>query len=300
VSVPSLSPALARLTIGIDACCGLGRIDSALATSSAELVSIEAVALPALTMPSLSRHHQRTLETIWVHPITHNLRLAEVESLLEALGAELSRQGGRLEVRFAQGPVSWIHSGGGGLRSGDLDADAIERLRHLLHAAGISPAQPHVAPEGPRGDQALRLVLVLDHHQARLWRLDGDAIDHAVLHPHGLWGTGERLSHRHDRDIAGQRAPLDYAYLEEIATAIEAAGAVLLLGHGHGESDMRNVLLQHLQTRHPALVERIVAIETVDDSALSEAQLLALARERFGNLPHRHSLLVPGQEPRFG
>jgi hypothetical protein len=251
-------------------------------------------------MPELSRHHQRTLDTLWVHPITHNLRLSEVESLLEALGAELTRQGGRLEVRFAHGPVSWIHSGGGGLRQGDLDAEAIERLRQLLHAAGISPAHPVALAEGPRGDQALRLVLLLDHHQARLFRLEGDAVDHAVLHPHGLWATGERLSHRHDRDIAGQRAPLDYAYLEEIAGAMAAAEAVLLLGHGHGESDMRNVLLQHLQTRHPALVERIVAIETVDASALSDAQLLALAREHFGNLPHRHSLLVPGQEPRFG
>ncbi|MEB3172454.1 MAG: hypothetical protein VKL97_01170 [Cyanobacteriota bacterium] len=250
-------------------------------------------------MSSLSRHHQRTLEQIWVHPITHNLRLAEVEALLIALGAELKRQGGRLEVRFAAGPVGWIHSGGGGLRQGDLDAEAIERLRHLLQAAGVSPQHPQMVPEGPRGDQALRLVVLLDHHQTRLWRLEGELIDHAVLRPHGLWATGERLSHRHDRDIAGQRAPLDYAYLEQIAAAMAGADAVLLLGHGHGESDMRSVLLRHLQTRHPALAERIVAIETVDDSAFSEGQLLALARERFGNLPHRHSLLVPGQEPRF-
>lgn len=251
-------------------------------------------------MPELSRHHQRTLETIWVHPITRNLRLTEVEALLEALGAELQRQGPRLEVRFPDGPVSWILSGSGSLHQGDLDPEAITRLRHLLQAAGVTPGHPQSVPEGPRGDRALRLVLVLDHHQARLFRLEGEAVDHAVLRPHGLWATGERLSHRHDRDIAGQRAPLDYAYLEEIAAAIVGADAVLLLGHGHGESDMRSVLLHHLQTRHPALVERIVASETVDDPALSEAQLLALARARFGNLPHRHILVAPGQEPRFG
>jgi len=251
-------------------------------------------------MPELSRHHQRTLDSIWVHPITHNLRLAEAEALLEALGAELRRDGGRLEVRFPDGPVSWIHSGGGGLRQGDLDAEAITRLRHLLQAAGITPDHPQAVPDAVRGDQALRLVLALDHHQVRLFRLEGDAVDHAVLRPHGIWATGERLSHRHDRDIAGQRAPLDYAYLEQIAAAMAGAEAVLLLGHGHGESDMRSLLLHHLNTRHPALLQRIVANETVDDPALSDAQLLALAHAHFGNLPHRHILVAPGQEPRFG
>jgi len=37
-------------------------------------------------------------------------------------------------------------------------------------------------------------------------------------------------------------------------------------------------------------------VVTVDDSALSEAELLALAREHFGNLPHRRPVVVPGQE----
>jgi hypothetical protein len=30
---------------------------------------------------------------------------------------------------------------------------------------------------------------------------------------------------------------------------------------------------------------------------MSEAALLAVAREHFGNLPHRRPLMVPGQEP---
>jgi hypothetical protein len=36
----------------------------------------------------------------------------------------------------------------------------------------------------------------------------------------------------------------------------------------------------------------------VDDSAMSEAELLALAREHFGNQPHRRPLAAPGQERR--
>jgi len=237
-------------------------------------------------MPELSRHHQRTLAMLWCHPLPHGLRLSEVEALLAALGAELRREGPRLEVVFPAGPRSWIHAGGGGLPAGALDAEAIQRLRHLLAAAGISPGHPQPVPDAPRGDQALRLVLVLDHRQTRLFRLDGEAVDQAVLQPHGLWASGENLSHRHDRDIAGQRAPLDHAYLEQIALAIEAADAVLLL--------------RHLRHRHPALLQRIVASASVDASACSAAQLLALAREHFGNLPHRRDLAVPVQELRPG
>ena len=251
-------------------------------------------------MPDLSRHHQRTLELIWAHPLSHSLRLGEVEALLLALGAEVQRRGQRLEIQFPSGPRSWIHGGGGGLRQGDLDAEAVQRLRDLLQQADVSPQYPTPVPEGLRGDQAVRLVLVLDHRQARLLRLEGEAVDHALLKPHGLWGGSENLSHRHDRDIPGQRVPLDHAYLEAIARSLEGADAVLLLGHGQGEADVRTLLLRHLRTHHPALLQRIVAIETVDTSALSEPQLLALAREQFGNLPHRQPLMVPGQEPRRG
>ncbi len=155
-------------------------------------------------------------------------------------------------------------------------------------------------PDSPRGDQAVRLVLVLDHRQTRLLRLEGASVDHALLRPHGLWGGSENLSHRHDRDIPGQRAPLDHAYLEAIARSLVGADAVLLLGHGEGEADLRTLLLRHLTVHHPALLQRIVAIETVDTSALSEPQLLALARERFGNQPHRQPLMAPGQELRRG
>jgi len=250
-------------------------------------------------MSELSRAHQRSLDLLWSHPLPHGLRLAEVEALLAALGAEVRRQGQRLEIRFAHGPCGWIQAGGGGRRQGDLDAEAVQRLRHLLTEAGIAPLHPAATPDAPRGDQAVRLLLVVDHHQCRLYRLEGETVDHTVLHPHGLWASGENLTHRHDRDSPGQRAPVDHAYLAQIAQAMQGADAVLLLGHGRGESDLRTLLQRHLAVHHPQLLQRL-ASETVDTSALSEAQLLALARAHFGNLPHRHPLVAPGQEPRRG
>ena len=172
------------------------------------------------------------------------------------------------------------------------------RLRRLLEQAGITPEHPEASEPGPRGDQAHRLVVRLDHRGADLWHLVGEAVEQAELEPHGLWGSDQNLSHRHERDIAGQRAPLDHAYLEGLSDAIAQADAVLLLGHGHGQADVRQLLVAHLRRHHPLLLQRIVGVVTVDDSALSEAELLALAREHFGNQPHRRPLATPGQELR--
>jgi hypothetical protein len=59
---------------------------------------------------------------------------------------------------------------------------------------------------------------------------------------------------------------------------------------------MRQVLLHHLETHRRDLLDRIVGIETLDDGGMGDAQLLAIAREHFGNLPHRRPLVEPGQE----
>jgi len=243
----------------------------------------------------MHRQHQRTLEAIFAHPLDHGLRVSRVEALLRSLGAAITPlDGGRLRVRMPGGQESWIHPGCG-LRRPDLDAEAVLRLRHLLMDCGIGPGHGEAHPPSPRGDRSLRLVLHLDHTGTSAWRLEGDRIEHSHLTPHGLWGSGENLSHRHDRDIAGQRAPRDNAYLNAIIEAMAGADSVLLLGHGHGQSDLRQGLLEQLHRHRPDLFDRISGIVTVDSSALSDGQLLALVREHFGNLPHRRPRFIPGQ-----
>lgn len=244
----------------------------------------------------MHRQHLRTLEALFAHPLEHGLRSSRVEALLRSLGAEVTPiGGGRLRIRMPSGQETWIHPGCG-LRSPDLDPEAMMRVRHLLEACAISPDQPLAPSPSPRGDQGLRLVLHLDHTGTDAYRFAGEDVEHERLLPHGIWGSGEHLTHRHDRDIAGQRAPLDAAYLAAITAAMTTADAVLLLGHGRGESDMRQLLLQHLHRHRPDLIDRVVGVVTVDSAALTEGQILAVAREHFGNLPHRARPLTPGAE----
>jgi hypothetical protein len=224
------------------------------------------------------------------------LRASKVEALFHALGADVTPiDGRRLRIRLPGGQETWLEVGEG-LHHPDLNPDAVLRVRHLLEEAGVTPGHPEAEAASPRGDQSCRLVIHLDHHRTDVFRLDGDNVEHAVLTPHGVWGSGEHLSHRHDRDIAGQKAPRDFDYLSRIMHAMEGADAVLLLGHGSGESDMRQVLLAHVRRHRPDLMERLVGVETLAIADPSEGQLLAVAREHFGNLPHRRPLVIPGQE----
>lgn len=244
----------------------------------------------------MRKHHLRTLQALFAHPLQHGVRSSQVEALFRALGAEVSEgENRRLHIRMPNGGETWIRVGCG-VRNPDLDSEAMMRVRRFLEEAGVSPDHPEADAASPRGDQSHRLVLHLNHHQTDVYRLEGDDVEHAVLRPHGVWGTGQNLTHRHDRDVAGQRAPIDADYLASITAAMADADAVLLLGHGTGESDMRQVLLHHLQSHRRDLLAHIVGIETLDDGGMSEAQLLAIAREHFGNLPHRRPLVEPGQE----
>lgn len=246
----------------------------------------------------MKHQHRRTLQALFRHPLAHGLRISDVEALLLSLGGQVDALSGhRLELHLPSGATTWVHAAAG-VHPPLLDADGVMRLRRLLEEAGITPDSPEAAETPLRGDQALRLVMRLDHHGAQLWRLSGDSIEHWSLHPHGLWSTGQRLSHRHDRDVAGQRAPLDFHYLQRLSAAVDEADAVLMVGHGRGQSDMRQLLLDHLSQHHPQLLERVVEADGVDDTACSEAELLALAREHFGHQPHRREVRVPGQELR--
>lgn len=79
-------------------------------------------------------------------------------------------------------------------------------------------------------------------------------------------------------------------------TAMDEADAILLLAHGTGESDMRQLLLAHVRPHSPDLLQRLVGVETLTIAKPTKGQLLAVAREHFGNLPHRRPLMIPGQE----
>lgn len=242
----------------------------------------------------MKQKHTQTLQALFQHPLTHNLRMDEVEALLVHLDAKVEHLSDhRLKVQLPSGEILILHALNKPHHS-LLNEDNLLRLRRFLQQAGITPSHAEVPGSHTRGDQSKRLVIHLDRRGAQLWWLEGDTVESSTLKPHGLWSSHQRMSHRHDRDVAGQRAPLDYDYLNELCAAAMQADRVLLLSHGHGESDLRQIFKEHMQTHHPSGLDRL-EITSVDDTAKTENELLGIARRHFGNQPHRRTVHTPGQ-----
>jgi len=237
----------------------------------------------------MKKQHAHTLEAVFQHPLRHDLRMRDVETMLVDLDAHVEHLSDhRLKLQLASGETMVLHAAAG-QHHPLLDADGVLRLRRFLEEAGVTPEHRDTPQPHPRGDQAKRLVIHLDHRGARLWWLEGDAVETSTLQPHGLWSSHQRLSHRHDRDVAGQRAPVDYGYLNQLTESVLKADRVLLIGHGHGQSDLRGILKKHIDRHHPSKKERL-EMATIDDATYTDTQILAIARQHFGNQTHLRTI----------
>ena len=187
----------------------------------------------------MKQQHAQTLQALFSHPLQHGLRMSDVEALLNHLGGSVEHLSGhRLKLQLGNGDVLILHSASG-VHHGNVDEEGVLRLRRFLQQAGVSPEHPESNPRSARGDQSKRLVIHLDHRGARLWWLEGDAARESTLTPHGLWASHQRLTHRHDRDISGQRAPLDFDFLKQLSQSVFTADRVFRPGHGHGHREIR-------------------------------------------------------------
>lgn len=233
----------------------------------------------------------RTLEAIFAHPLQHGIRIKDLVVLIKNLGGYLEVSGQRLKLELPGSGEKWIPIGGQA-HHGELDQETVMKIRRALQDAGVTPETPNPPHKSLRGDQSLRLVLHLDHRCTNVYRLSGDSVEHSLLQPVGIWGEDQNLTHRHERDISGQRASTDYNYLHRLVEAMQAADAILLIGHGHGESDMRHHLLEYIKKHNVKLIDRIVDVTTEQGNNPTEKEIIALAKHHFGNVPNRNLPLL--------
>ena len=230
----------------------------------------------------------RTLQAIFAHPLQHGIRTHDVEALFSSLGATVHPlEHHRLKISWPSGEFVWIALGNHASRT-ELDGDAVMAVRRFLENAGHTPYELDVPISTELPDHGRYLVLHLSHHSTEAFHFTGLGTEHSTLKPFGLWSTHQSLHNRRERDLSGQTAPLDFDYLHLLVQAIQDSDAVLLLGHGHGESDMRQVLLKYLASHHPGLLDRILDKSTLDAHTVSQAELLVIAADHLGHHPARH------------
>ena len=126
----------------------------------------------------------------------------------------------------------------------------------------------------------LRSLVVIDHWEASVYRSERPGAQPRQIKPHQ---PDEYFRHaHHSRDFArGQEKPDPNSFFAPIAVALKDVDQILLMGPGKGSASEMEQLAGWLAHHHPELSRRIVGSIVVDEHHLTEAQMLAKARDFF-------------------
>ena len=219
----------------------------------------------------LRNKHEMLLASLLAGKLPLNLSWAEVVELIGALG-EVQPHGGN-EFAFVIGSQRAFFKRP---NTHSLEADEVSRLRKFLREATVD-----AFPEKP--SQAGRIVVVIDHHSARLYQDLGGASSESetTVKPEDPHGFHHHLIHRKEAHYEGERVPEDTSFYEQVSRDLVPAREIVLIGHGTGKSRALEFLIEYLKTHHPAILQMVIATVVADLSALTEPEIEAMARKHI-------------------
>jgi hypothetical protein len=158
----------------------------------------------------------------------------------------------------------------------EIGVEEVSRLRKFLKLAG-SESPPE------KFNQPRRIVVVIDHHAAHIFRDLGDSgpQDAATITPYDPYHYHRHLVHRKEAHYEGDRVPEETSFYEEVAAALVFADEIVLVGHGSGKSSAVSVLKEHLNKRHVDISRRVKATEIIDLSAVTEPEIETIAKRHM-------------------
>ena len=219
----------------------------------------------------LSPRAQHIFDKVFQHPITHNLEWGDVRSLFEHIGTVENQHNGNMHVTWKNENITFSQNA----NSGVLTADEVMRVRHFLTEA--ESRRPSV--------NSHHLLVVIDHHEARIFRAElRDGVPETVL----LHDTDGHKAHVHSahnfRDHNEQNNYDDY--FEEIVKSLDGSERVLIFGSGKGSSAASHLFTEWLKKSNAELFGRVDGPFTVDESHLTDGELLAKAKQVYNSLGH--------------
>jgi hypothetical protein len=220
----------------------------------------------------LSGQHLRTYDTIFRHPVSHNLEWRAVHALLRHLGEAEEEPNGNLKVT-RNGQTLVLRPS----RTKDVStADEVMALRHFLERSE--------APRGEAKGEEAHWLLVIDHHEASIYRCEMEGAAPRRILPHE---PDEYFRHAHNsKDFSrGREKPEPNSFFEPVAKALQGAGRILIFGSGTGMSSEMDQFVAWLGLHHPEVAGRVIGSRVVDEHHLTEGQLLAKAREFYAGAP---------------
>ena len=227
----------------------------------------------------LDHHHRSTAEAILSHPVSHNVEWRDVLSLLEAIGEVSEEHNGKFKVSVG-GETETLHRPSGK----DIGEQMAVDLRRMLGAAGITPAalrerldvSAKPAATEPKG----HAILVISYHGADIYPTDATNGALSRIVPQDPSGRLRTMHHKANNP-EGWYGRIETSWYAELAEALRPAAQIVIIGNGKGHSNATVQFMQYLAQHDHDLMKRIVGSIESDDEDLTEAKLLALAREFY-------------------
>jgi hypothetical protein len=222
---------------------------------------------------ALPKASRRTLNSLFAHPIAHNLEWGDVVALFNKLGTVEHTPNNETAIRIGSEHQMMRRP-----HSKDLTLDEVMEVRHFLTRVGWSLKQP--LPPTDAGD----FLVTVEHHEAKVYHMDLRPADPAdqVIKPYDPHHFLHHLSHKGQTREHGQRAAEDPSFYERISQAVAAAvphGRIVVVGHGKGHSDAAHLFIEWVRLHHPETAQHLVGEVAADLSAITPPQLLELGRK---------------------
>jgi hypothetical protein len=124
------------------------------------------------------------------------------------------------------------------------------------------------------------VVLTITKHETRVWATGTSrgTIPTKIFAPPELNSHHFRDDPKHQGRGDGPGVP---TYFREIIHAIKDASEILIIGHGHGKASSMLHFIQYLERKEPNLAAKIVDAIDTNLIAMTEPEILAMARDWF-------------------
>ena len=216
---------------------------------------------------------RRTLEAIFRHPTEDNLEWMDVVELVGRIGSITERGSGEFDVHVG-GKHHLMHKP----HTKDLTEPEVIGLRHFLQLVQWSPETTSQADHHP-DPAAPTLMVVMDHHGAKIYRLDADAADadQQVIRPYDPHSLLHDLARKVQSAEQDRHQPAEVAFYGRIADAVAAGGRIIVVAHGIEQDPAARHLSELLREQHGQSHQRVVTEAGTHAAGMGLPQLLKLA-----------------------